>query len=76
MGVPKTPSVILREELAKKQLELLDIYRFKDHDLIRVKHSVTNKVYLIKVKKHVSDMVNKKDIDEVVKEIIKTVSKG
>ncbi|RLG82717.1 MAG: hypothetical protein DRO40_06910 [Thermoprotei archaeon] len=74
--MPKTPSVLLKQELAKKQLELLDIYRFKTHDIIRVRHSMTNKVYLVKVEKHVSDIASEKDLDEIVKKIYEAVSKG
>ncbi len=68
--MPKTPSIILKEELSKKQIELLDIYRFKDHDLIRVRNKLTNKVYLIKVEGHVSDIVTKEGLQNVIEKII------
>ncbi|ABN69621.1 hypothetical protein Smar_0513 [Staphylothermus marinus F1] len=54
--MPKTPSIILREELAKRQLELLDIYHGKEKDIIRVKDKMTGKVFLYETKTFVRDM--------------------
>ncbi len=71
--MPKTPSIILKEELSKKQIELLDIYRFKDYDLIRVKNKLTNKVYLVKVEGHVSDIVIKEGLHNVIEKIISSI---
>ncbi|MCD6487601.1 MAG: hypothetical protein J7K21_00045 [Desulfurococcales archaeon] len=68
--MPKTPSVILRNMLAKHQIELLDIYRFKDHDLVRIKLPIANKVYLVKVGKHITDLASDEDYEQVVKTIL------
>ncbi len=71
--MPKNPSILLKEELLKNQFELLDIYRFKDHDLIRVKNILSNKVFLVKVSKHVTDIVSQEDLKDVVKKILDEV---
>ncbi len=77
--MPKNPSILLREELSKNQYELLDIYRFKDHDLVRVKHSVSNRVYTVRVSKHITDLVSIDDVRDIVKSIleqIKSIEEG
>jgi hypothetical protein len=61
--MPKTPSVILRNELEKRQIELLDIYHLKDKDIIRVKDKLSGKVFLYESKTFVRDM----DRDAIVK---------
>ncbi len=68
--MPKTPSVVLRDKMLKKGLELLDIYHMKDKDLIRFKDRMTGKVYLIESKKHVRDLVEDKDYDELINKMI------
>jgi len=71
MGMPKTPSVILKEKLRLHNLELLDIYHFKDKDIIRYKDRATNKVYLYLSKKHVRDLIDSKELDTLVDELVK-----
>ncbi len=73
--MPKTPSVILKNMLAQTQYELLDIYRFKDHDLVRVKNTSTNKVYLVRLEKHVNDLVSEEDFKKTVEQILSEVRK-
>ena len=71
--MPKTPGVILREKMYAKGLELLDIYHRKDGDLIRFKDRISGKVYLYATKKHVRDLVEDKEYDELVEEMLKQV---
>lgn len=74
--MPKAPSVILREELAKRQLELLDIYHGKEKDIIRVKDKMTGKVFLYETKTFVRDMDKDRiaelanNIQEKLKELV------
>ncbi|ADI31422.1 hypothetical protein [Staphylothermus hellenicus] len=74
--MPKTPSVILREELAKRQLELLDIYHGKEKDIIRVKDKMSGKVFLYETKTFVRDMDKDRitelanNIQEKLKELV------
>ncbi len=56
--MPKTPSIILRNELEKRQIELLDIYHLKDKDIIRVKDKLSGRVFLYESKTFVRDMDN------------------
>ncbi|MET1159900.1 MAG: hypothetical protein ABWW65_02970 [Thermoprotei archaeon] len=68
--MPKTPSVIVREELWKRGYELLDIYHYKDKDILRVKHRGTGKVFLYEIRKHVRDLTNREEIINLVNSII------
>jgi len=70
-SMPKTPSVVLREKLRLHNLELLDIYQFKDKDIIRYKDRGTNKVYLYFSGKRVRDLVDPKELDILVSELVK-----
>lgn len=69
--MPKTPSIILREELAKSGFELLDVYVFKDFDVIRVLNKQTGAVLVHKTKRRVSTMVSKEDISQIINELTK-----
>ncbi len=73
MGVimPKTPSVILREELKSRNIELLDIYSFKDHDVIRVRDKLTGKVALYTSKRKVNTLSSKEEIVKLADELKK-----
>jgi len=70
-GMPKAPSIVLREKMRVHNLELLDIYHFKDKDIIRYKDRSANKVYLYFSKKHVRDLVDSKELDALVDELVK-----
>lgn len=69
--MPKTPSTILRLEMFKKGLELLDIYHSKEGDIIRYKDTASGKVYLYVSKKHIRDYIQRDEIVNLVNELIK-----
>ncbi len=69
--MPKTPSVILRNLLEKKQIELLDIYHGKDRDIIRVKDKLTGKVGLYISKTHIRDIVSSEELEKLASAIEK-----
>ncbi len=69
--MPKTMSVLLREEFERNGYELLDIYRFKDHDLVRFRHKLTGRVYVASSKIHVSDLASPEEIHELVGKLVK-----
>jgi len=73
--MPKTPSVILREKLRRKGIELLDIYHGREKDIVRFKTVIDGKVYLYEIKQHVRDMVKEEDIDKLVEEIVNSIKK-
>ncbi len=72
--MPKTPSVLLKEEMFKKGLDLLDIYHHRDGDIIRFKNRLTGKVYLYISKKHVRDLVDVGELKKLIEELVKTAS--
>ncbi|RLG81419.1 MAG: hypothetical protein DRO13_01230 [Thermoprotei archaeon] len=67
--MPKTPSVILREELSRMGYELLDIYQYRDRDIIRIKHRMSGKIFLYETKRHVRDLVSRDEIRELASSI-------
>ncbi len=74
--MPKTPSVILKGLLVKKQIELLDIYHGKEKDIIRVKDRLSGKVTLYESSTHVRDIVEKSDLEKLAEEIEKVLRGG
>ncbi len=73
MSLPKTRSVVLREMLEKKQIELLDIYHRRDGDLIRVKDKLTGKVGLYTSKTHVRDIVDDNELLKLADDVEKSL---
>lgn len=72
--MPKSPTIILKNMLAEKTpYELLDIYRYKNYDLIRIKDKASNKVYLVKLEKHVTDLATEEDFNKALEQILKQV---
>lgn len=72
--MPKSPTIILKNMLVEKtSYELLDIYRYRNYDLIRVKDKASNKVYLVKLEKHVTDLATKDDFNKALEQILKQV---
>lgn len=67
--MPKTPSVILRRLLEKRQIELLDIYHGKKNDIIRVKDGLSGKVALYESSTHVRDIVERSELEKLAEEI-------
>ncbi len=73
MDMPKSPAVMLKEELKKRSYELLDIYRFKDKDLIRLRNVLTGKVYLVASEKHVTDITGPNDLNEFIDKLLSKI---
>ncbi len=73
--MPKSPTILLKEELKKRSYELLDIYRFKDRDLIRLRNILTGEVHLITSEKYVSDITSHDDLVEFVNRLLSKIEK-
>lgn len=71
--MPKTPSVLLREELVKYGYELLDVYRYRDRDLVRLLDKQSGRVIIYESKKHIDELNTVDEIKSVVSEIINYV---
>jgi hypothetical protein len=70
--MPKTPSVLLREELAQRNIELLDIYSFKDRDIIRARDKLTGRIIMYVSKRKVSTLTSKDEIVKLVEEMLRS----
>lgn len=70
----KTVSVVLRRELKKHGVDLLDVYRYKSASYLRVKLGPSGNVKIIEIKKHV-DTIPLDKIPEEVEEILKSIRK-
>ncbi len=65
-----------RGVLAKLKLRQLDVYRYKDRDVLRVMTS-SGKVLLIQLNRHREEYTSPEDFEKAVKEAIeKTEKKG
>ena len=73
--MPKSPTILLKEELKKRSYELLDIYRFRDRDLIRLRNILTGEVHLITSEKYVSDITSHDDLVEFVNRLLSKIEK-
>jgi len=73
--MPKSPTILLKEELKKRSYELLDIYRFKDRDLIRLRNILSGEVHLITSEKYVSDITSHDDLVEFVNRLLSKIEK-
>ncbi len=73
--MPKSPTILLKKELKKRSYELLDIYRFKDRDLIRLRNILTGEVHLITSEKHVSDLTSYEELVEFVNRLLSKIEK-
>lgn len=71
--MPKSPSILLKLELNKHGYEVLDIYEFRDKDLIRVKIKSSSKVFLFETKKHVKELNRTEEVKTLVSEILNYV---
>ena len=71
--MPRNPSVLLREELDKLNIELLDIYSFREHDVIRVLSKTTGRVILYTSKRKVNTLTTREDVVKLVEEISRQV---
>ncbi|GEM_PF-876825 len=70
MVMPKNPSVIFREELAKHGYELLDIYRYRDRDIVRFLDKNSGRVLLYESKKHIDELNTIDEVRSIVSEIM------
>lgn len=70
----KTISVLLRNELKKHGIDLLDVYKHKSTSYIRVKTGHSGAVKLVEVKKHI-DTIPPDKIQQEVEEILKSIWK-
>ncbi|MEM0355323.1 MAG: hypothetical protein QXY53_01420 [Desulfurococcaceae archaeon] len=68
--MPKNPSVIFREELAKHGYELLDIYRYRDRDIVRFLDKNSGRVLLYESKKHIDELNTIDEVRSIVSEIM------
>ncbi|ADV64457.1 hypothetical protein [Desulfurococcus mucosus] len=71
--MPKTVSVLLRRELLKRDLELLDIYRFSDREVVRIKDRVSGKVMVHVLKTRLPSILSQEDLARIASEIASTV---
>lgn len=72
--MPKSRAELLRRELEKVNLELLDIYSFKDADYIRVRHKASGKVLVYESKKKVQMLATLDDVKALALDIAKRFS--
>ncbi|WP_434731510.1 hypothetical protein WLZ34_00920 [Thermogladius sp. KZ2Tp1] len=70
--MPKSPVVILREEARKRGVEVLDIYSFKEVDLVRAR--VGNKVIVAESAKKVSTLTTKDEVVKFVEDLLKKLA--
>jgi len=70
----KSPTEMLREELRKLGLELLDVYSFKDYDIIRIHDKRVNKVILYKSRQKVNTITSKEDASKLANEVSRYVA--
>jgi len=68
--MPKTISVLLRSELLRHNVELLDIYRFSNKDIVRVRDRVSGKVAVYALKSPLSSVTSRDDLVKVVNEVL------
>ncbi|MEM1639050.1 MAG: hypothetical protein QXJ69_03100 [Desulfurococcaceae archaeon] len=71
--MPKNPVVTLREELRKHNIELLDVYSFREHDIIRLYDKQSRKVILHKSKRKISSLLSREEIINFISEITKSI---
>ncbi|MGC9181248.1 hypothetical protein [Thermogladius sp.] len=70
--MPKSPVVILREEARKRGVEVLDVYSFKEVDLVRAR--VGNKVIVAESAKKVSTLTTKDEVVKFVEDLLKKLA--
>ena len=63
-----------RGVLAKLKLRQLDVYRYKDHDVLRVMTS-SGKILLLQLDKHREEYTSPKDFEKAVEKAIEEAEK-
>lgn len=71
--MPKNLVKVVRNELAKRNVELLDVYSFRDHDVIRVFNKQSGKVVFYKSSRKVNTLTTREEIENLVLNITKQV---
>ncbi len=74
--MPKSLTEVLKRDLSKHGIELLDIYVFEKKDLLRVLDKKTNRVVLYLLPKKLSSITSIDDIKNLGSEIVKNVQKS
>ena len=74
--MPKSLTEVLKRDLSKHGIELLDIYVFEKKDLLRVLDKKTNRVVLYLLPKKLSSLTSIDDIKNLGSEIVKNVQKS
>lgn len=72
--MPKSKTELLRVELEKVGLELLDVYSFKDTDYIRVKYKLGMNVVIYESKRKVNTLTSIEDVRALALDIAKKAS--
>lgn len=72
--MPKNIVILLRKVLNTQNLELLDVYRFKDSDYIRVRDKFTGKIYIHKLKMQLRQVTSLDELKIIVEEILRQES--
>lgn len=67
--MPKNPTVILGEELARRGYELLDVYKQKSGSIVRVVEKGSRRVEVIQLKVHIDALTSREDIARIADEI-------
>lgn len=74
--MPKNPVELLKRELRKRQFELLDVYSFRDYDVLRVLNKPRNKVLLYKSSRKINTIASSREIEEFASTIVKQLSQA
>jgi hypothetical protein len=72
----KSLTEALRRELSTHGLELLDIYVFRDKDVLRLLNKRTNSVQFYISQRRLSSITSTEDIKTIVSEIKKSLEKS
>ncbi len=67
--MPKRVVVKLRIELAKRGLRLLDVYRFKNRDFLRVLNLANRRVMLVESPLQLASIASSDDLAKVVEAV-------
>lgn len=69
--MPKSKAELLKIELERMGLELLDVYGYRDTDFIRVRHRHTGAVFVYGSKKKVKMLTSQEDAKSLALDIAK-----
>ena len=69
--MPKRPIVILREEAVKKGVSILDVYSFKEADVVRLK--LGDRVVLAYSNRKITTLTSREEASKFIEELLKQV---